>query len=217
VPPAIMALRPIGNPLTMALIGLAVASLVMSGHEFRWYGGERLQVGLIIAIAAPLLQTIAAVVAFQARDSVTGTAMGIQAATWLYVGVVIATTPADSHSDVLGTALLMSGFAVVLTALNAARFKGLFAIVVGLTGLRWLLSGIAQTSNGETWGDVAGVVGLVVCGVAILAASVGQTEEETGRVLPIALRRGRGERVFYPDRHDHAREAAADPGVRDLL
>jgi succinate-acetate transporter protein len=216
-PPAILALRPIGNPLTMGLIGLAVATLVVSGLEFRWYGDERLQVGLIVLIVAPLLQTIASVIAFRARDSVAGTAMGVQAATWLYTGVVIATTPAGSHSDVLGTALLVSGAAILLTSVNAARFKGLFGLVIGVTGVRWLLSGISQTSGTESWGDAAGVVGLILAGLALLAASVGETEEETDKVLPIALRRDRGERVFHPVDEDLQRRAASDPGARDLL
>lgn len=216
LPPAVLALRPVGNPLTFGLIGLAIATVVVSGHDFGWYDGERRLVGLIVALAAPPLQATAAVFALLARDSVAATSMAVQAVTWLFVGVVIATTAPGSHSDALGTALFVSGTALLLTARNAARFKLLFGVVVGVTGVRYILSGLGEISA-EGWGDAAGVVGLFLAALALLAATAGEIEEETNRTLAVSGRRKRGERAFHPDEADLRGEAAVDPGARDLL
>ncbi len=103
-------LRPVGSPLTIGMSGLAVASLVQSGLDLHWIAPDQAhQVGLILSSVPFLLQMIACIFCYLARDGATGATVGVLSVSWLADGLVHLTSVPGSRSGALGLMLLASG------------------------------------------------------------------------------------------------------------
>jgi uncharacterized protein len=159
-------LRPLGSPLTIGLSGLAVASLVQSGFDLGWVAkSQASQVGVILIAVPFVLQLIASVFSYLVRDGATGACTGVLSTTWLAMGLLHIVSPGQT-SDGLGLLLLAAGGVLALSTIALVFGKPLPALVFGLASMRFALAGIYELSSNGTWQDAAGVVGLVVCGLA---------------------------------------------------
>lgn len=74
---AVVTLRPVGNPLPLGFLALAVTTTVFSAVQLGWLPAGQWTVAALTALlfAVPL-QALAAVFGFLARDPVAGTGMG---------------------------------------------------------------------------------------------------------------------------------------------
>src|SRR5829696_4231369 len=169
--PTRVMLRPIGNPLPLGFLALAGATLLVSGLQLGWLSSsDGKDVALILIAFVFPLQLVTAVFGYLGRDVVAGTGMGILSGTWLSVGLVTLTSPAGSTSDGLGLFLLLAAVAILVPALAAATGKLVAVAVLGTTALRFACTGIYQLTASGTWEDIAGLVGLALCAVAVYAA-----------------------------------------------
>lgn len=211
-------LRPIANPMPLGFVGVAVATLVDAGVNFKWFStSETHQAAVVILVFAPLTQVIACVFGFLARDPVASTGMGVQAAGWLTIGLLLLLTPAGSTSAVLGTLLFGAGAGLLLIAIVCGQSKLLPALVLATTATRWIVEGVYQTSGSETWQDASGVIGLVLCALALYTAFAMDLEDQLHRsVLPI-LRRESAKRALQPELAAQTQKVAAEAGVRSQL
>lgn len=171
--PAHPAHRPIVDPKPLGFLALAGASLVAAGHDLSWIpDAERVQVGIMLLVAAPVVQLLASTMGFVARDPVPATGMALLGAGWAARGLTWITTPAGSYSAALGTLLVVVGAAALLSAAEAAvRGSVVAAVVLALTGLSFLLTAASELAASETVGDLAGAVGLAVSSAALAAAA----------------------------------------------
>lgn len=213
-----MVLRPIGNPLPLGFLALAGGTLVLSGLQLGWLPQtEGHQVALIIVAFVVPLQLLASVFGYLARDVVAGTAMGVLAGTWLSVGLVTLTGEPGATSDALGLLLLLAAAAMTVPASAAAAGKLVPALVLATTALRFATTGLFQITAAETWKDVAGVVGLVLCGLALYAAAAMALEDARGvTVLPLG-RRDAGAAALGGSLADQLARLEREAGVRDQL
>lgn len=211
-------LRPIGNPLPLGFLALAGGTLLVSGLQLAWlHPPEGSQVALILLAFVFPLQLLASIFGFLARDVVAGTGMGLLAGTWLSVGLVKLTSAPGATSDPLGMLLLLAAFAVLVPATASVGAKAVPAAVLATTAVRFAVTGLYEITASEAWRDVAGVVGLALCAIAMytaLAMALEDAKRETK--LPLG-RRGAGadaldrglDRQF--DRIEH------EAGVREQL
>jgi succinate-acetate transporter protein len=166
VPPRIF-LRPIGSPLTIGMAGLAVASLVQSGFDLRWVTvSQATEVGLILLAVPFVLQLLASVFSYLARDGATGAAVGLLATTWGAIGLVHIVSVPGSRSGALGLLLLSAGGILACCSCAVMPAKPLPALVFLIAAVRFVLAGIYQLGGSNSWRDAAGVAGLVVLGLA---------------------------------------------------
>jgi succinate-acetate transporter protein len=199
-------LRPIGNPLPLGFLALAGATLLVSGLQLGWLEpSQGKDVALVLVAFVFPLQLVTSVFGYLGRDVVAGTGMGVLSGTWLSVGLVMLTSPAGSTSDALGLFLLLAGLAMLVPAIAAASGKLVAVAVLGTTALRFACTGMYELTASKTWEDVAGVVGLVLCGVAVYAA------------LAIALEEARRATVLPTGRRGAGLDVAHEPGVRSQL
>ena len=211
-------LRPIANPFALGFTGLAGASLTMSGRELGWIGyTDTVHVGLIVLIFAPLLQVISCVFGFLGRDPVAATGMGLLGATWAVIGATILTSAPRAVSHALGTLLFLSGAAALIAAATAATGKLVPALVVAVTGLRFIVTGVYQFVPGAAWKEAAGIIGVVVAFAALYGAA--SLEIEGLRHVPLlpTMRHGKGRQAMAPDLATQVREVASEAGVRSQL
>lgn len=199
-------LRPIGNPLPLGFLALSGGTLLVSGLQLGWLSdSDGMDVALILIAFVFPLQLVTSVFGYLGRDVVAGTGMGILSGTWLSIGLVTLTSPAGSTSDALGLFLLLAAVAMLVPALAALSGKLVAVAVLGTTAVRFACTGIYQLTVSETWKDIAGVVGLVLCAVAVYAA------------LAIAIEDARRTTVLPTGRRGAGRDVEDEAGIRPQL
>jgi succinate-acetate transporter protein len=142
---------------------------------------------ILLAFVFPL-QFLTSVLGFLARDVVAGTGMGELSGTWLAVALVTLDSPAGSTSDALGLFLLVAALAMLVPVLAATGGKLAAAAVLATTAVRFATSGLGQLTASPTWADAAGVVGLLLCGLALYVALAMALEDARGETqLPLGV------------------------------
>jgi succinate-acetate transporter protein len=208
-------LRPIGVPLPLGLGGLAIGSFIDSGLELHWIKhSESLQVGLILVAVPFILQLIACVLSYLARDGAAGATLGVLATSWLALGLLRIAAPTSQFSGALGLLLLVAGGCIALSAVSVAQAKPLPALVFFAAAARFGLSGIHQLTTTSAWGHAAGILGLVVCGLAGYSVLAFELEgQKRAPVLP-TLRRGRGAAALHDGAPAQLDQIVNEPGIR---
>jgi uncharacterized protein len=213
-------LRPIANPFALGFTGLAVATILVSGVELGWIAGsDRAQTAILIIAFAPPIQLVACVFGFLARDAVAATALGVQSVSWLAVGLslLLAKPASHGHSHELALLLFISGATMLGSASNAAQTKLVPALVVGLTGVRYILTGVYKIGNGAGWMHAAAWIGVALSAAAIYAVLSLETEDVRHHTGLPTLRRGKGKQVLEPHLAAQVEQVAAEAGVRSRL
>lgn len=211
-------LRPLANPLPLGFLALAAGTLLVSGLQLDWLQpAEGSDVALILLAFVFPLQLVTSIFGYLARDVVAGTGMGLLAGTWLSIGLVTLTAEPGATSDALGLFLLLAAVAMLVPAAASSMGKLAATAVLGTTAVRFAVTGLYELSAAELWKDVAGIVGLVLCALAVYAAAAMALEDAGHRTLLPLGRRGRGRDALdgslasQLDRVEHA------AGVRDQL
>jgi uncharacterized protein len=211
-------LRPIGNPLPLGFLALAGGTLVVSGLQLGWLQQEEgRQVGIILLAFVVPLQFLTSIFGFLARDVVAGTGMGILAGTWLSIALVQLDSRPGATSDALGLLLLLAAVAMLVPAAASATGKLIPAAVLATTAVRYATTGLYEITAGESWKDIAGIVGLVLCALAVYAALAMALEDARRQsVLPLG-RRGFGSESVGGNLDDQLERIEREAGVREQL
>lgn len=217
-PPVRVFLRPIGSPLTVGMSGLAIASLVQSGLDLRWISVDQTHDVALVLIAVPfVLQLIACVFSYLARDGATGAAVGVLSVSWLAEGLVQLTSTPGSRSGGLGLMLLCTGTMLVLSAVALAAAKPLPASVFTAAGLRFLAAGVYELGAASAWQHAGGIIGLVVCGAAGYCVLAFELEGQHHRAVLPTFRRGRGRAAVQDDPRGRVDDVSDEAGVRQTV
>ncbi|HJS94500.1 MAG TPA: hypothetical protein VJ741_09565 [Solirubrobacteraceae bacterium] len=208
-------LRPIGSPLTIGMSGLAIASLVESGVALKWVpSSEGVQAGLILIAVPFVLQLLASIFSYLARDGAAGAAVGVLATTWLVLGLSHVTAGTGKPIAVIGLLLVAAGGVLALSAIAIGIGKPLPAAVIMLAALRFGLDGVHDLSGTAFWQHIAGVIGLVVCAGAAYCVLAFELEGQQRRTMLPTLRRGRGELAVSAGVDAQMDGVAHEAGVR---
>jgi uncharacterized protein len=212
--PARIFLRPIGSPLAIGMSGLAIASFVQSGFDLHWVAGSQgVEVGVILLAVPFVVQLLAAIFSYLARDGASGTCTGVLSTSWLAIGVVHIVASPSRTSGALGLMLLASGGVLVLAAVAVGVAKPLPAAVFALAAARFAISGIYELSRVAVWQDVAGIIGLVVvAGAAYCSLAFELEGQKHGSVIP-TMRRGGGESAAVEGAAAQLEGIGGEPGV----
>jgi succinate-acetate transporter protein len=207
-------LRPIGAPLPLGFLALAIGSFVLAGLQLHWI--SRAQVHMValclLALVVPL-QLISALIAMLARDTVAATGMGVLAGTWFSVGLVLHAGKPGAVSGGLGLLLVASAGALLTVAAAALFSKPLATVVIGTTAVRFACAGVYELTDRGVWQTTTGVVGLILTALAWYAALALLLESVAGRAMLPTLRRapaGPDQDTLVSDMSD----VAVEPGVR---
>ncbi|MDQ3862332.1 MAG: GPR1/FUN34/YaaH family transporter [Actinomycetota bacterium] len=211
-------LRPIASPLALGFLALGGATLLLSGSQLGWFAPrETFYVALaLIAFGAPL-QLLCCIFGFLARDPAAATGMGVLAASWLTIGLIKLNSTPAATSTVLGVFLVFAGLALLVPAIGAAFGKLVPAIVLLTAAARFFLTGLYQLSANPSLQYAAGVVGLVLLGVALYAALALEIEDAWRKTVLPVLRVGAGKTAVEGSVEDQIEGAGHEAGVREQL
>jgi succinate-acetate transporter protein len=211
-------LRPIASPLALGFLALGGATLVLSGLQLGWFAPqESSYVALALMAFGVPLQLLSSIFGFLARDPAAATGMGVLAASWFTIGLVKLDSAPAATSTVLGVFLVFSGSALLVPVVGAALGKLVPTIVLLTAALRFFLTGLYQLSANPGLQYAAGIIGLVLLGVAFYAA-LALTIEDVRRktVLPL-LRVGAGKKAVEGGAEDQGEGVGREAGVREQL
>ena len=211
-------LRPIANPLPLGFIALATGTLLLSALQLEWLQpteGRTVAV-ILLAFVAPL-QLIASIFGFLARDAIAGTGMGILAGTWLSISLTMRDQPPGATSHALGLLLLISATSMLIPAAGSAFGKLAATAVLSVTALRFAATGIYQLTANHTWKQTAGVIGVVLCGLALYTALAMLLEDVRRATMLPTFRRGRGKASIDGNLRDQLSQLEHEAGVREQL
>jgi len=210
-------LRPLATPLPLGFLALALATTVFAALQLGWIPPDQGRVAAITALAATVpLQFAASVIGFLARDPVAATGMGVLTGTWATVGLTTLTSPPGSTSAGLGVVLVTAGLAMFVPAVSGlAKLAG--AAVMGLAGVRFLVTGLYELEGTPAWKAAAGWVGLALAVLAFYAALALELEASHGHtILPVG-RSGPAAEAVRGEAPMAAGDLAAEAGVRPQL
>lgn len=195
--------------------GLAIASLVESGVALKWVPeSETLQAGLILIAVPFVLQLLASILSYLARDGAAGAATGVLSGTWLALGLSHITASTGRPIAVMGLLMLATAGVLALSAVAITVGKPLPGTVFMLAALRFALSGIYELSGVSVWQSIAGVAGLVVCAGAAYCVLAFELEGQQHRTVLPTLRRGRAELAMSDGAAGQLDGVGREPGVR---
>ncbi len=213
--PVRVMLRPVGSPLAIGMSGLAVASFVQSGLDLGWVPrSQTSDVGLILVSVPFVLQLVACVVAYLARDGATGATVGLLSTSWLSLGLVHIVSSPRSTSAALGLLLLVVGALLALSAVAVSVGKPLPAAVFFIAALRFALAGIYELSAVSFWQSAAGVVGLLVTAGAGYCVLAFELEDQRHRQVLPTFRRSSGLAAGQNGPDDPVAGLSQEAGVR---
>lgn len=211
-------LRPIGTPLPLGFVGLAVATTMLACLNLGWVPeAEQHQLAVVLIAFAFPLQGLATVLCFLARDAPSGAGLGVQGAAWLTIGLLLLTGAPGARSDVTSVFLFAAAAALVPAASSAALGKAVPALVMAATALRFVLTGLYERFGGAAWEHAAGWEGVALACLALYTAFATDLESARHRtVLPLG-RHGAGRTALEPGVHSSISALDTEPGVRDQL
>jgi succinate-acetate transporter protein len=211
-------LRPLANPMALGFIGLAVASLVDAGLALGWYPlSQYHSAAILILVFAPITQVIACVFGYLARDPIASTGMGVQAAAWAGLELMLLTGVPGKPQAVLGTFLFGAAAGIMVVSVVSMESKVVPAFVFAATSVRWALEGLYHTTGTSAWQNISGVVGLVICAAALYTALALALEDLRRRATLPTGRRDGGLAALEADLATQTSAIAAEAGVRAQL
>lgn len=212
-------LRPLGTPLPLGFAGLVVATSMLACLNLGWIPTtEQHQVALVLIAFAFPLQMLATILLFLVRDAPSGAGIGVQAATWLTVGLLLLVGRPGATTATAGIFLFAAAGALLPSALTSSATKLVPAGVMLATAARFVLTGVYEKVGGTAWEHAAGWEGLAVAGVALYATLAVDLEGALRHtVLPLGRRRGSGPVPTEERLEDQMPELESEPGVRSKL
>ena len=211
-------LRPVASPLVLGFLALGGATLVLSGFQLGWFlPQESSYVALALMTFGAPLQLLSSIFGYLARDPAAATGMGILAASWFTIGLVTLDSAPEATSAVLGVFLVFAGVALLVPAIGAAFGKLVPAIVLLTAAARFFLTGLYQLSANPSLQYAAGVVGLVLLGVALYAALALEIEDVRRKTVLPVLRVGAGKTAVEGSVEDQIEGVDHEAGVREQL
>jgi succinate-acetate transporter protein len=207
----------VATPLPLGFLALFSATTSLAVVQLHWVPDTAGRPVALAALALTVpLQLVAAVTGFLARDPVASTGMGVLAGTWAAVGLATLTSAPGSTSPGLGTVLVMSGLAMLVPAV-AGRHKVVASAVMGLSALRFLVTGAAHLGGSDAVMTAAGWVGLLLGAVSLYAAAAFELEGVGGRVVLPLARRGDAAEAVTPGTAPLRGDREPEPGIRPQL
>jgi succinate-acetate transporter protein len=195
--------------------GLAIASLVQGGLALHWISkGQTHMVGLLLISVPFVLQLIACIYSYLARDGAAGAALGVLAVTWLGLGLVHLNSAPGSRSGALGLLLVAAAGVLALSAAAVAVPKPLPGLLFGLAAARFALAGLHELGASSGWQHAGGIVGLIVAGLAGYSVLAFELEDEMRRPLLPTFRRGLARSAIFGDMAAQVDGVVNEAGVR---
>lgn len=216
--PVRVVVRPHSTPFPLGFFGLAGASAVLAALEIGIApSSEKTQAAVLVLVFAPVPQLVASIFGFLSRDPAAATGMGVLSVTWTAIGLATLLGPPGGATAALGVLLFVAAAAIFVSTVVAAEEKLAPALVYGVVGLRFVLTGIHEVTGAHAWNVAAAITGFVLSAVAVYAATGLELEGSKRKPLGATMRHDGGRRALLADLVGQMDGVEREPGVRRSL
>lgn len=188
VPPEVrIVVRPYGSPLPLGFFSFGVGMFLYAALSVPWVKPTELHtVGLLLVAFVAPLEFLATVLAFLARDTASGVALGLFSASWLAGGLADLTARPGVLSAADGFFLIGFAIVIVLLAIPAFTSKPMIGVLLLVADTRAATYAAYELGGGEEWDHLSGWIALGVFCVAMYGGLAFLVEDLLGRtVLPL--------------------------------
>jgi succinate-acetate transporter protein len=213
-----IAVRPYGSVVPLGFLAFGIGMFMYAAQDADWVKAtEGHTIGLMLVTFVAPLEGIATVLAFLARDTMAGVALGLFTGSWLMTGFLTMQAKPGQLSAADGYFLIAFTVAVLVLASVAWLGQPLIAALLSVSAVRGGTAAVYQLGGGRGWNHVSGWIALGVFCVAVYGGLAFLLEDARGRaVLPIA-RRGSSREAIEGDLDVQLAGVAAEAGVRKHL
>jgi uncharacterized protein len=211
-------LRPLASSLPLGFLAFGTGSILPTALELHWIPvSQGKDLMLLVLVFVALLDLLAGVFAFLARDSGAATALALLGAAWAGASLLVITGPPGGRS--LALSVFLFTLAPMMLVLFAASLKAkpLFGVMLAAGAARFALTGVYQANGISAWQTAAGWIGPPLAAFTLYAGLALLLEDGANRtVLPLG-RRGRARTSLEGDIGSQIEHAEREAGVRRQL
>jgi succinate-acetate transporter protein len=210
--------RPYGSVVPLGFLAFGVGMFLYAALDAPWVKpADGHTVGLMLVSFVAPLELLSAVIAFLARDTISGVALGLFAGSWLLSGLTTMQAKPAQLSAAEGYFLIAFSIAVAILSVVSWLGQPLIAALLTVSTVRGALSAVYQLGGGKGWKEVAGWLALAISCVAMYGGLAFLLEDAKGRaVLPLG-RRGSSREAIEGDLEAQLAGLVDEPGVRKHL
>jgi succinate-acetate transporter protein len=210
--------RPYGSVVPLGFLAFGIGMFLYAAQDAEWVKpAEAHTIGLMLVTFVAPLEGTAAVLAFLARDTMAGVALGLFTGSWLMTGLETMKATPGTLSAADGYFLIAFTVAILLLATVAWLGQPLIAALLTVASVRAVVAAVYQLGGGTGWNRVAGWIALAIFCVAMYGGLAFLLEDAQGHaVLPLA-RRGSSREAIEGDLDTQLAGLADEPGVRKHL
>lgn len=210
--------RPYGSVVPLGFLAFGIGMFLYAALDAPWVKPtETHTIGLMLVSFVAPLEAVATVIAFLARDTMAGVALGLFTGSWIMTGLATMQATPGVLSPAQGYFLIAFTIAVLLLASVSWLGQPLIAVLLTVSSLRAILSAVYQLGGGQGWNETGGWLALGIFCVAMYGGLAFLLEDAKGvAVLPLG-RRGSSREAIEGDMDTQLRGLADEPGVRKHL
>jgi hypothetical protein len=210
--------RPYGSVVPLGFLAFGIGMFLYAAYDAPWVPATQgKDIGLMLVTFVAPLEGTAAVLAFLARDTLAGVALGLFTGSWLLTGFATMQAQPGTLSSAQGYFLLAFTIAVFLLSCVAWLGQPLIAALLTVATARSLASAIYELGGGKGWNHLAGWIALAIFCVAMYGGLAYLLEDAKGKaVLPLG-RRGSSREAIEGGMETQLAGLADEPGVRKHL
>jgi succinate-acetate transporter protein len=210
--------RPYGSVVPLGFFAFGIGMFLYAAFDAPWVpAAQGKDVGLMLATFVAPLEGVATVIAFLARDTMSGVALGLFTGSWLMTGLATMQAKPSTLSPAEGYFLIAFSIAVGLLSFVAWLGQPLIATLLTVSVVRGVLSAVYQLGGGAGWNHTAGWLALAIFCVAMYGGLAFLLEDAKGRaILPLG-RRGSSREAIEEGLDVQLAGLADEAGVRKHL
>ncbi len=210
--------RPFGSVVPLGFFAFGIGMFLYAALDAPWVKpAETHTIGLMLVSFVAPLEGVATVIAFLARDTMSGAALGLFTGSWIMTGLATIQVTPGTLSPAQGYFLIAFTIAILLLASVSWLGQPLIAALLTVSSGRAILSAVYELGGGKGWHEAGGWPALAIFCIAMYGGLAFLLEDAKGTaVLPLG-RRGSSREAIEGDMEMQLRGLADEPGVRKHL
>jgi succinate-acetate transporter protein len=210
--------RPLGSGLPLGFFAFGQGMFILGGVGTRIIPAHDVKTaGLLLAAYVFPLEAAAMVIAFLARDTVGGTALGLFTTSWLALGLALFMAKPGATSTSLGLYSCFFAAVVLVLGIAAVQGKPLIAAIMTVAAGRSIAGGIYEFTGNKTADTIGGVLAFAIAAAALYGGLAFLLEDAAQKeVLPV-FRRGAAKDSLEGSLADQLGRVESEAGVRQQL
>jgi uncharacterized protein len=210
--------RPYGSPLPLGFFAFGIGMFLYAALSAEWVKSTELHpIGLLLAAFVAPLEYTAAVLAFLARDTVSGVALGLFATSWLSGGLLALTAKPGVLSGGEGYWLISFSIVIVLLGIVAFLGKPFVGVLLLVATARSVTYAVWELGGGTGWRHASGWIALAIFCVSMYGGLAFLIEDLRGTTVLPLFRVGSSRRAIESDLGTQLETLEHEAGVRRPL